>query len=433
MCAIAACGTGSHFSPGNQAPVGAGECLKISSLDFGEVVSGCESAPQRLTLSNSCAEDVELTGFSLSSDRGPDGQPEFLMVASPAIPPGGGLRLSAQSSASFLFKYRPVDEGSNQASLTLDARTGDVLQHQSDSLLGKGILGTAPRTDAFVTDPPPKADFLVVIDNSPTMANDMTSVSTNLETWFQALEAQSLYVDFHVAVITADPADGAVFRSGTANPDKVLSNSSSSPASQFAASVNVGTDGTGTPMCFQQALDALTSPLVAAQNAGFLRIDASLNVICITNSNDRSSQGSSWYLDALYGIKGNNRRTMFTFNAIGGFSASCTGDTGALLEMVKQTNGEFDDICNPDWYRALERVGRYAGCGGWQLQFFLSGVPNGPVEVAIDGRPVPPFAPDGATIWSYDENNRSIAFQVVYAPGPSQTITVTYPVSQCGP
>jgi hypothetical protein len=52
--------------------------------------------------------------------------------------------------------------------------------------------------------------------------------------------------------------------------------------------VNVGTNGSGVETWLQPALKALTAPLINADNAGFLRDEAALEVVCVTDAPDQS-------------------------------------------------------------------------------------------------------------------------------------------------
>ncbi|HYX92682.1 MAG TPA: hypothetical protein VE782_14055, partial [Myxococcaceae bacterium] len=127
-----------------------------------------------------------------------------------------------------------------------------------------------------------------------------------------------------------------------------------------------------------------------------------------------------------------NRKTMFTFNAIAWFTAvDCTGvqDTGEYAFYTAQTNGVREEICTPDWAKALENLGKSAF--GFRTRFFLTSQPDltkGPIEVRIDNQPVPATDVRGA-IWAYDAAANSVNFTPFYVPGPGQSLTITYHVT----
>src|SRR6185312_6252101 len=146
--------------------------------------------------------------------------------------------------------------------------------------------------------------------------------------------------------------------------------------------------------------------------AGFLRNEAGLAIVAVTDENEQSPNPVSYYLNAFLNIKGFNRKTMFTSNAISGFSAACPSDDGSLAQMVQQTNGVKEDICTPDWAKTLEKLGQTAF--GFRTNFFLTSVPDltggGQIQVVIDNQPVPNVDPRGATIWTYDSVANSVNF-----------------------
>ncbi|MGA9521439.1 MAG: hypothetical protein WBV82_08245 [Myxococcaceae bacterium] len=424
--------TSSSQRPYMEVPIRASfetSCLTIApdDLDFGTVVGGCESPIRTFALYNVCSHDVVLSSFSMVGTSQPGALSEFTVVRGPAIPIGGLAIQPGQPPVVFQLRYTPVDFGADNGTIALDIRSGDEHATYVVSMSGRGDANGL-QTDVFFQDPPPKADILFVIDNSPSMAAYQQSVAANLDDFLQyALNSGVRGVDFQLAVVSADPAQGSAFLSGPTHPEKVLTRSTPNIAAKFASKVNVGTNGSGAPSCLERALAALTAPMANAENAGFLRDDSALSVICITASRDHGPRPVSEYLDGFWGIKGPNRRSMFTFNAIGGFSSSCPGDTGALADAVIRSNGVRDDICTPDWERAFHRLGTVVWSFG--SGYSLSSVPDlsrGTIEVIIDGRSLPPVDAHGATVWRYDSTANSIRLEPMYELQPGSTMTITY-------
>lgn len=411
-------------------------CLVVApdDLDFGTVAITCSSTQRAFEVYNLCASDVVVRSFSMAAAGGqPAGGPncpgtvscpEFSLVQTPPLPTSGRV-LKTGEHLSFVAVYRPIDNGSDTGAVAIDAGgvTYVVPFH------GKGD-NTAIQTDVYTMDPRPKSDVLLVIDNSTAMAPYQTSLATNLQAFLRYSKAAK--TDFHLAVITSEPGAGGHFLSGPTDPDAVLNPDSVDLDTQFAAKVDVGATSTAAPECMQQALEALTDPANAAQATDFLRDEAALAVICITASTDHSPQTVAQYLNAYWDIRGQNRKTMFTFDAVGGFSLSCPGDSGRLLSAVDQTNGTRDDICTPDWVKALEQLGKVAF--GFRVQYYLTSVPNlvsGPIEVRIDGTLIDSVDPKGARVWTFDPVANSIKFEPLYAPEPGQTLEITYFASVC--
>ncbi len=401
-------------------------CITIApdAMDFGSVKGGCYSAPRTFLAYNTCSREIAISSLTVS------GVPEFALVQAPAIP-AEGLRLQPGAPPIvFQVQYAPLDVGTDTAAVLLETSSGSDTDTYQVPLTGTGS-SPAWKTDVWA-QPVEKKDLLFVIDKSPAMAPHQQSLASNLASFLQF--ATSTYVDFNIAVITADPGTGAAFLSGPSHPEKVLNRNTPDLAAKFADKVNVGTGGTGGPRCLEQALAALTSPLITADNAGFLRNDAKLSVICITNSADQSPLAVADYVNGFWGIKGTQRKAMFEFIAIGGFSAACSGDTGALADAVSMTDGLRDEICAPDWSESLEHLGWFTYPFG-PSKFYLSATPNparGPIEVALDGQPLPPVTPQGDVVWWFDAHSAAIAFEPAYYPRPGSTLTATYPIA-CTP
>jgi hypothetical protein len=74
--------------------------------------------------------------------------------------------------------------------------------------------------------------------------------------------------------------------------------------------VNVGTNGSSQEECFAPALAALTAPLISdpMMNGGFLRTDAPLAVVCVTDELEQSPQSVSYYYNQFLNIKGVRER-----------------------------------------------------------------------------------------------------------------------------
>jgi hypothetical protein len=315
-------------------------------------------------------------------------------------------------------------------------------------------------TDTFRQDAKPKADILLVIDDSCSMSDKQMALATNFNSFIKY--AQSSQVDFQIGVTTTDPDPSIKGRLKTAPAGfKILKPSTPNLEQQFQAVVNVGTNGSPTETCMDPAVAALTAPLITdpAANLGLLRQDAVLAVVCVTDAPDQAVQPAHFYLNQLRNIKGAQRPGMFTYNVVGPFLPAeppgCqydgSGDDGTHAYMVAQTNGVKEEICTPDWAKALENIGKNAF--GFRTNFYLTARPDltatRGIEVGIDSIPcpmtgcpqgqtcstvsnmcvLPQTDPRGARVWEYDPVTNSINFEPLYVPEPGKTLTVTYQVA----
>lgn len=409
-----------------------GRCLVFSpaALDFGTVSQGCNSSSKGFAVYNTCAASVTLTSFAVVQAAGqpaggpncPGTQPcpEFLFSSTPALPAGGVTVNPGGAPTVFWAKYRPLDVGADTGAIAIHAVEFGRAQDYVVTLNGAGSP-PAEVVDLFLIPALPKVDILIVVDDSTSMADKQTSLASNFQNLFVGLPAS----DFHLGVITADDRpDGGQGRliGDSANP-KVLTNSTPDVMTAFLSKVNVGAASAASPAGLATALKAVTAPLVNTDNSGFLRADAQLSVVLVTDGRDQSPGLVADYLAALHAVKPAGYPT---FSVIGPFelvpAAGCVHDgdpdDGRYTQIASSTNAMFGDICNNWgwWWTCFD-------CGGAWTQFFLSQSPrSGSVSVVLDGVVLSPPA------YQYDPMVNAVEFEPLAAPEPGSRLEIHYPV-----
>jgi hypothetical protein len=426
----------------------ANSCLTISpsSLDFGTVKKDCNSPNRNFQIYNSCSTDVVINSAAMGSAAGepPGGPncpgsapcPEFFVVTN--IPAGTRVMPGSATPVTFSLRYRPINFGPDTGAFVINVTQAGQNLDYVVALQGRGDM-TGTNTDTFRQDSKPKADILLVIDDSCSMADKQTSLAQNMASFLQY--ATSNQVDFHIGVTNTELSGSTAARAGTLYTSpagyKILRPTTPNLATEFAALVRVGTPGYD-ESCMDPATRALTAPNITdpTKNAGFLRQDAVLAVVCVTDARDQARNAPAFYLNQLLNIKGAQRTGQFTYNVIGPFLPSappgCAYDDpndGRHEFMVSQTNGVKEEICTPNWATALENIGKNAF--GYRTNFFLNSRPDlmSPtgIQVFIDGMPIPPVDPVfNSRIWEYDATNNSVNFEPLYVPEPGKTLTITY-------
>lgn len=447
-------------------------CLAISpsSLDFGTVQKDCNSPDRSFQIYNTCTQAVTINQTQMIAAAGepPGGPncpgtapcPEFFVVqnitAGTVINPGGATPIN------FALKYRPINYGPDSGAFLIKVTQSGQQVDYVVTLRGQGdTMGL--NTDTFRQDSKPKADILVVVDDSCSMSEEQQRFDANFNSFVKY--AVSAQIDFQIGITTTDPGTSVKGRL-KASPAGVKLFKPTTPnlEQQFGATIQVGINGSATETCLEPAVAALTAPLITdpAANAGLLRQDAVLAVVCVTDATDQSTQPASFYFNQLANIKGAQRPGMFSYNVVGPFlqnpgsipgcSYDGNGDDGKHAYMVAQTNGVKEEICATDWARALENIGKNAF--GFRTNFFLTARPDltsmRGIEVGIDSIPctsttqcgsnqvcsmtsghcvLPPTDSRGAKVWEYDATNNSINFEPLYVPEPGKTLTVTYQVA----
>jgi hypothetical protein len=272
------------------------------------------------------------------------------------------------------------------------------------------------------------------------MYDKQQALATNFDSFIKYAVAAA--VDYHIGVTTTDDDVGGEQGKmvGDASNPTVLTPTTVDVTNKFKAKVNLGTGGSASECMAQPALEALTAPLITSVNAGFLRNDAQLAVVAVTDAVDQSPQPVTFYYNALMNVKGVKRANMFTYNVIGPFNPAGGGtnciydstvDDGRHAYMVGQTNGVKEEICTADWAKSLEQLGKTAF--GFRTNFFLNGTPKltgtNVIVVKIDGVPLDMVDARGSTIWTYDPVANSVNFEPMFVPEPGQTLTITYYVT----
>ena len=438
-------------------------CLTVTPdpMDFGTVKVGCNSASRNFNIYNTCSTPVTLNAFSMQAAGGqpPGGPncmgmnpcPEFRLVSTPTIP-GGGLTLNPGGSAPVTFqaKYSPIDVGSDSGAVAIDAiQNGQSITYLV-GLQGRGDT-TGVQVDTYTQDLQPKADILLVIDDSCSMQDKQNALAANFSSFIQYAVAAN--VDYQIGVTTTTeqqmecvPGFGCFSNNSKGwggrlvqdGPTMVKFVKPTTPqvSAVFSRLVNVGTNGSGGETALATSVLALTPPIVSAENAGFLRTDANLAVVVISDASDQSSQPVTYYQNLLVNVKGFQRLSYFTFSAITPRLASppsgCTyDDTGAnssrYQPVVAFTSGVADEICNANWAATLQNLGRTAF--GYRTQFYLGNAPDqamAQIVVRVNGMVVPP----GPSTWEYDAASNSIKFNSTATPQPGVPLEIQY-VQSC--
>lgn len=410
-------------------------------VDFGTVKLGCQSAARTVSLYNTCAAAVLLQGVALQPPVCTGTQPcqEFTVTQSPVIPPAGLTLLQGAAPVAVQLAYRPIDLGRDVGQLTFE-----VIQNSAAISTTVPLEGTATvdgrQTDAFVQAMQAKADVLFVVDDSCSMGTKLAALSTNFSVFSQY--ASMANIDYHLALTTTTPiradcvgqtctpinslaSEGRFFRDVSRMIPPVMDRTN---VGRFAGAVGLlGTTGWGVESGLQTAVLALTPPLITVENAGFLRADASLSVVVVSDAGDQSPLPVSYYLNRLLGVKGAQQRSRFSFNVIGTFGTTtptCGFDSSAdpsrYETVMLATGGVRGEICTPNWATTLEQVGKTAL--GFRTQFYLNAVPDlssgRMLEVLINGQP--------AMGWTYEPMSNSVTFQEASTPTAGQSLTVSY-------
>jgi hypothetical protein len=217
----------------------------------------------------------------------------------------------------------------------------------------------------------------------------------------------------------------------TANPDwrLVTPSEQPSPEAAFTAIASQGTNGSGTEQGLAAAYAALSAPIITGWNSGFLRQDAYLAIIFLSDEEDQSPNSVDFYANFFKSIKGFRNTNLFSASAIvGDVPGGCptAPDPGSrYVAVANQTGGIFESICTQSWADSLQNLG--LSVFGYKSRFFLGNQPvPGTVEIYVDGVKIDRQAASGQVRWTYDANTNSVNFAPLAIPEPGSEIVVRY-------
>jgi hypothetical protein len=368
-----------------------------TDYDFGAPFLGCGSDVP-ITIRNVGTADLVVTDVQFAT-----GTIDFDFRSDLVLP----LTLAPSAEAQVHVSYVGLDEFEDDAYLTVesdDPHTPEVVVFLTATASKYG-----DNLDVFEQPLESPADVLFVVDTSSSMAEEQDLLSASLDVFVDALTAAE--TDYQIAVITTDdPA----FRGEVVTPG------AADPAGDLAAQVLAGTSGSGDAQPQEMAYQATQSGGDAAPGGVFLRDDARLVIVAVTDGSDASPMSPADYVDHWLAIKGDDA-DLLRFHAIAGDIPTPSCDAAAstpLDETVALTGGEFVSICASDWDSTL---GAIASASATRRDtFFLTQAPvPQTIEVTVDGI-------SSSIGWEYDAGTNAVVFESAFVPEAGSDIEVHY-------
>lgn len=317
--------------------------------------------------------------------------------------------------------------------------------------------------DTFYQNPTDAVDVLWVIDNSLSMADEQAEVADKFSQFISGIEESQL--DFHIGVVTTDMSspDG---RGQLIGDPPYLTNDTKDYEALFAERVQVGVDGSDREKGIDAAYTALTEPLRSGANAGFLRSDAILSIIYVSDENDCTDRGAlDGYSDALScyehsdelyplrdlieeheSLKDNNDRILISAIVGPEVGQNCDGAVpGFRYQTMARAFGGLDaSICQASFASIMTELGLQASGVMSAFQLSYDAVED-TLEVYINSTDVPgevveladPDAGDHTWVqvtqgdangWSYDAEYAIIRFHGSAIPPRDAIIKVSYEI-----
>ncbi len=397
-----------------------------SKLDFGLVTLDCCSRREQVNVWN--VGNLELSISTIQIGAGSDER--FELVGLPSMPVTLGGEGNPQSF-SFEVKFCPSKEGPHEGRVEI-VNDDDENQIFIVPLQGDGTL-VSHTVDTFEQNMYPMVDILWAVDCSGSMSEEQGRLSQNFG-WFID-EAVTWNADLHLGVISADIIEASHSGKLQGTP-AVMANRESGwdndrLRDEFEDRIELGTgcDG-GQEAGLEAAYMALDEPLILNENAGFLREDAKLSIIFVSDEEDQAEAEVPFYIDFFRSIKGMRNVNMIEVYAIvGDPDGGCTDTTddqsasaGKRYNAVADACNVHDDahfmsICETDYRPVYDTLAD--NLFALKSQFFLSrSADESTIVVTVSG--------DVDDTWEYDSPSNSIVFPDDDPPPPGAEIVVEY-------
>lgn len=315
------------------------------------------------------------------------------------------------------------------------------------ALLAGGCIEYNPTQDLgidiFNLDPPKAIDILLVVDNSGSMANYQTKLGQNFSafiSWF--VEGN---VDYQIAVTTTDDGNDSAIpnpaRGRFVGPIIDASMDPTSADSLFRSEVAVGTSGSPMECGLKAAHLALTDAnLLATDNAGFLRDDADLSIVFVSDEEDSSSWPVNDYINAFFEVKGHRDRNVFNASALTVTDETpCTTEQAAYstpgtryVDVASQTHGLIGNLCDSDFGHIVTELS--LATSRMSDTYYLSAEPDAStlsVQIQLDDGTVNDI-PCDAGDWTYqrvtdpDGEHPAVVFATDHLPPLGSRMTIRY-------
>ncbi|MDP2270873.1 MAG: VWA domain-containing protein [Archangium sp.] len=301
--------------------------------------------------------------------------------------------------------------------------------------VGRVDLIDPPRVDSIQVDELRQSDGVVdilwVVDDSGSMTNERRTLVGNFNRFVQELLA--LQVDFQMGVTSIVASDGGRLRGAT----KIITNLTTDPRRVFELNTTFPSSRSRWEQGLRMTQLGLSSPNIdpGQPNAGFLRPNAALAIIVLTNEDDSSFGTTDHYARVFKALKGKGNENLVSFSVIGGtIPNGCVppGETGLYgstadpairyAEVATKTGGIIGSICDASFEQTLVRIAQALNTLKRVFPLTLPPIINS-ITVTVAGVAV---RQDPVNGWQYRTDTNSVVFLGNYVPPPGSTVRLQY-------
>ncbi len=405
----------------------AGIVTDPDQVTFPLVTVGCGSEPTTVDVMRLGSQPIQWAEIDLSDCAGQ------VQALTPELP--APLFETAEGAVPLQLQLAPTEPGFIECTVLLHP---DHPEAGSASVEVLGVGTTSPdRTDYFQQAIQFEADILFVVDDSGSMEDEQAALVDGFDGFIA--KASQWEVNYHVGVVTPDVA-----KAGALEVDPVpFVDPTNWPF--FAELASVGIDGSGDEkglttawMAFQPSM---VSPL--GTNAGFLRNDALLAIVWVSDEDDHSDAPVGSYLEFFQTLKPEGTVRGYAIVGDPSWTSESGGGCGGGLESGGVWGPQQGAFPGDRYVEAAEKMG-----GSWFSICEFGAETGTPIleQIGEDAfQPVHVFPLSEPAIaetitvlvndlpcedgWAYDEAQNAVIFDLEGGPcfpGPGAEVTVNY-------
>lgn len=385
------------------------------SLDFGRAGTG-EDFAQVVTITNTGGQDLLVTGVTIEpADAG-------YYIAGDLPTPDQPWRLETDTWKPLEVHFAPDAIGDVLGQILVDSNDPDTPRAPVDL----GGLAFQRIDDTFTQGQQVGgvADLLFIVDDSGSMSDDQTKLANSFSTFINWITGAM--VQFHIAISTTDTSATGEQGAFVGTP-KVIDNNTPNVISAFQSNVQVGDTGSGSELGLEGSRLALSEPNLSGVNAGFLRAEARLYIVYVSDEEDQSSDSVATYKSFFENLKGDPDKVFFAAIAgpppLGCFNAYGNAEGSPRYHDISAgTGGLFDTLCQADFGNTLQNLAFEVTSA--EGEFFLTEVPvPETIEMIVNGVTQTPDR------WTYNPGTNSVKFFEQWNPVPGAEVIAHYEVA----
>lgn len=403
------------------------------SLDFGVVTwqnpqppdmrSSCGSSTRQVNIYNSGTGALDIMFIQIDATTDPFFTITGVTNGATAVNAPYAMTIQPGGFATVDLRFFPtrLNPAQHHGLLLIENTVTGAGSPLTVPMTGEGTAN-AGQTDVFQQLSDNKVDILWVVDNSGSMSEEQNALATNFNSFVQF--ANTLSADYQIGIVTTDVM--AMNQAGRlVGSTKIITPSTPNASQVFSNNASVGTNGSGDEQGLLAAKLALSPPVRDAENAGFLRDDARLAIIMVSDEEDASPGPTDLYKDFFRNVKDWANPQLVSVSAIAGDvpNGCATAVSGArYYDVVQALNGQFESVCSASWINLLQNIGLdvFALRTSWSLSR-----PADPatISVRVNGNPVPQNGTNG---WTFDVLTNVVTFHGTAVPPPGAQIEIQY-------